>query len=212
MQDEKITSQETPCYNCDKMGETQTISIPYSSMPTEIIHAFVCHHCNTRDVGFYDKDISTHRKSVITCNFKCKEDLQRYVYLQEGAKLVFYKGVHVFYKYEVPTSTVLVVEMLLTSVIRQLAEVGELDPTDQLILSEGEEGEGKGEGDENLVLRKINELKRIRDSGLFKLVIKDDSGRSRVGKLGQQSPDNLYSAKFSDLNDDVVHHTYAKKN
>lgn len=209
-EEHKIQSVETLCYNCNKMGETQTIVLPYSSMPTEVIHAFFCPHCNTRDVGFYDKEKTMHRNLVVNCHFESKEDLQRYVYLQEGAKVFFYEGTKVFYKYEVPTSTVVVIEMLLTSLVRKLAELDNLEPTEELVFSDSEK-EIKPEEDKENLMQVIEKIKKLRDSGKFRFVIHDPKGKSRVGKRGQLNPDDLYSAKVAELNDEFVTHKYPRK-
>ncbi|KCZ75974.1 hypothetical protein H311_03037 [Anncaliia algerae PRA109] len=221
---DKIHSTETLCYNCNKMGETQVITLPYSSMPTEVIHAFFCPHCNTRDVGFFDKETEMHKKLIITCKFQSKDDLQRYAFLQEGSKIFFYKGRRILYKYEVPTSTVMVIEMFLTSLIRKIAEMINVDPTEELVFSEENEEsnnlESKEENEEDkyeeskdreILLKKIAEIKHLRNTGSFKLVIHDEKGKSRVGLKDQQCPDQLYCAHFADLNDGIVEHKYPKK-
>lgn len=208
-----VKAIKTNCGICNEMAETRLLTIRCPGLHPETISIFECKNCNTRETSVFEYREDRRGNIRITCFIKDAQDLQRYVYLSQDAKVSFYdKESNLIYEFRSFTSETVVIEMLLTNVISKIADFYgiKLDEADGDSALCGSDGvcSGISVHEKKLAMEKIKMIKKEIQSPDLKMVILDSSGTSRVGPPNQKFPPDFKKEDINLYNDEKVIHTF----
>lgn len=217
---------KSSCDTCGKDAETRLLTIKYPNVPPEVVAIFECVNCRYRDTSIFEYDETSNGKLRIECCLDTKDELQRYVFLNQDAKATFYdSNSEVIYELKTFASETAVIEMLLTKAIEKTAELCKISPEqagketgDSTLISASSDGNNtqvstnsEFSSDKASGMKKIKMMRDELKNPKMKLVIVDASGKSRVGPPNQQFPPDFLRSDMEFYNDDKVKHIFDEK-
>lgn len=220
-QGEKYTIK---CQNCNNMAELTTLYLMAPNEPKKIIISSTCPSCGERSSSI-ETIFSQHEKGGISinCNFKSRDDINRYISLTKRSIFKIYENNELIYEYINDNDLFILTEDLLRKLIGELVENYQLGYKLELMgvynsLEKDIEviNELKNKLKDDIqyeikikVLEVIENLRRMIENPLFKVEIIDNSGYSRVLPYGKKLSD-MDIDDIESFNDEYVIHKWYK--
>lgn len=212
------------CPNCKKESRFKKMTLKYEEEPYEIVTAIQCTNC-PQSSHEMTHNIDKNKKGAIkiSCEFKDKTDLSRFISLRERS-VIKLKTKKTIYEYMPASDEDVVVEMVLRTMIAELCNMFELcdsldltgtygntESTENLIkeLHLKEKKMGKVDGAEKNAIKTVLFLTEMLNEPHFSLEIRDESGFTRVYPRGKK-PSEVDSEDIEALNDETVTHKWVK--
>ncbi|EQB61155.1 zinc finger protein [Vairimorpha apis BRL 01] len=178
------SSTSTICHNCNQEANLKYVTIK-EVKPEITVVVFECQICKIKESKIFNDKIN-NIKLKIECKFNSSEDMKREVFLNLGAKLFIEYDTYT-YEHESSLPFVTTVEGLITNAIKAFS-----DENNHFV------------GNKTNLNKSLEILQNMKS---FTLIIEDNDGVSRVGKIGR----GIYEMQDCDIeefNDEKVKHIF----